>query len=154
MGKGLTLRLLRLRGSGELIAKLRGGLTEDFLLGAGTRRRERLDANAKAAYRAAYPDAASRTGVLAFPRQVPLSDDTAVAQLTRETEAGLRRHFRDRPARICWGMRDVLFGPEVLDRWRATLPNAGVTRLDGAGHFVQEDAHERVIPELLALLGS
>ena len=192
MGKGLTLRLLRLRGSGELIAKLRGGLTEDFLLGAGTRRRERLDDHAKAAYRAPYRSAASRadrpagkgaidalrpsagsradrpagrgavdalrvaaasrTGVLAFPRQVPLSDDSPVARLTRETEAGLRRHFRDRPVHICWGMRDVLFGPEVLDRWRDTLPNAGVTSLDGAGHFVQEDAHERVIPELLGLL--
>ena len=154
MGRGLTLRLLRLRGTGELIAKLRGGLTEDFLLGAGTRRRERLDHNAKAAYRAPYPDAASRTGVLAFPRQVPLSDDTPVAELTRETDALLRRHFHDRPARICWGMRDVLFGPEVLDRWRDTLPNARVTRLDGAGHFVQEDAYERVIPDLLDLLGS
>jgi pimeloyl-ACP methyl ester carboxylesterase len=152
MGKGLTLRLLRLRGSGELIAKLRGGLTEDFLLGAGTRRRERLDDDVKSAYRTPYPDAASRTGVLAFPRQVPLTPDTQMAELTRETDEGLRRLFRDRPARICWGMRDVLFGPDVLDLWRATLPNAGVTRLDDAGHFVQEDAHERVVPELLGLL--
>jgi haloalkane dehalogenase len=172
MGKALTLRLLRLRGTGELIAKVRGGLTEDFLLGAGTRRRERLDDDVKRAYRAPYESAASRaarpagkgaidalrlaaasrTGVLAFPRQVPLSPDSPVAELTRETEAGLRRHFRDRPAHICWGMRDVLFGPEVLDRWRDTLPNAGVTQLDDAGHFVQEDAHERVIPELLRLL--
>jgi pimeloyl-ACP methyl ester carboxylesterase len=152
MGRSLTLRLLRLRGSGELIAKVRGGLTEDFLLGAGTRRRDRLDDDVKRAYRAPYPDAASRTGVLAFPRQVPLSPDTPVAELTRETDAGLKRHFRDRPAHICWGMRDVLFGPDVLDLWRAALPNAGVTRLEDAGHFVQEDAYEQVIPELLGLL--
>jgi haloalkane dehalogenase len=90
--------------------------------------------------------------VLAFPRQVPLSPDAPVAKLTRATDNGLRRLFRDRPARICWGMRDVLFGPDVLEMWRETLPAAGVTRLDDAGHFVQEDAHERVIPELLALL--
>jgi haloalkane dehalogenase len=174
MGKGLTLRLLRLRGSGELIAKVRGGLTEDFLLGAGTRRRERLDEEVKRAYRAPYQSvasradrpagkgavdalrlaAASRTGVLAFPRQVPLTRDDPVAELSRETDAGLRRHFRDRPVRICWGMRDVLFGPDVLDMWRDTLPGAHVTRLEDAGHFVQEDAHERVIPELLALLES
>jgi haloalkane dehalogenase len=51
-------------------------------------------------------------------------------------------------------MRDVLFGPEVLDMWRETLPGAGVVRLDDAGHFVQEDAHERVIPELLGLLAA
>ncbi|MEA2471140.1 MAG: cis-3-alkyl-4-acyloxetan-2-one decarboxylase [Thermoleophilaceae bacterium] len=152
MGKGLTLRMLRLRGTGELIAKLRGGLTEDFLLGAGTRRRERLDDDVKRAYRAPYPDPTSRTGVLAFPRQVPLSSDAPVAELTRETDDGLRRIFRDRPALLCWGMRDVLFGPEVLDMWRDTLPGAGMVRLDDAGHFVQEDAHERVIPELLAFL--
>jgi haloalkane dehalogenase len=172
MGRGLTLRLLRLRGTGELIAKLRGGLTEDFLLGAGTRRRERLDDDVKRAYRAPYQGvasravrpavkgavdalrlaAASRTGVLAFPRQVPLSPDSPVAELTRATDDGLRRLFRDRPALLCWGMRDVLFGPDVLDRWRETLPGAGVVRLDDAGHFLQEDAHERVIPELLDLL--
>jgi pimeloyl-ACP methyl ester carboxylesterase len=153
MGRGLTLRLLRLRGSGELIAKLRGGLTEDFLLGAGTRRRERLDDDVKRAYRAPYPDAASRTGVLAFPRQVPLDPGDPVAELTQETDDLLRSRLADRPARICWGMRDVLFGEAVLDMWRESLPQARVVPLDDAGHFVQEDAHERVIPELLELAG-
>jgi haloalkane dehalogenase len=90
--------------------------------------------------------------VLAFPRQVPLSPDSPVAELVRATSAGLERLFRERPVCICWGMRDVLFGPEVLDMWRATLPDAPVVRLEEASHFVQEDAHERVIPELLALL--
>lgn len=152
MGKGLTLRMLRTAGVGELIAKSRGGLTEDFLLRTGTRHRDRLDDDARSAYRAPHPDRASRTGVLAFPRQVPLSPSGPVAELTRETEEGLRRHFADRPARICWGMRDVLFGPAVLEHWRDLLPQAPVLRLDDAGHFVQEDAHERVIPDLLTLL--
>ena len=152
MGRGLTLRMLRTRGLGELAAKRRAGLTEDFLLRAGVRHRDRLDAQAKAAYRAPHPDAASRTGVLAFPRQVPLSEDDAVAALSREVEEGLRRSFADRPATICWGMRDVLFREPVLDLWRAVLPGARVVRLDDAGHFVQEDAHERVVPELLDLL--
>ena len=95
-----------------------------------------------------------RAGTLAFPRQVPLRDDTPVARLTRETADALERDFRDRPARICWGMRDVLFGEPGLDMWRAVLPQAKVTRIDDAGHFVQEDAHERVIPELVELLAS
>jgi haloalkane dehalogenase len=152
MGKGLSLRLLRMRGPGELIAKVRAGITEDFLLGNGTKHGDRLDAEAKAAYRAPHPDRASRAGMLAFPRQVPLSDGTPVALLTRHTADALERDFRSRPARICWGMRDVLFGEPVLDLWTETLPNAVVTRIEDAGHFVQEDAYERVIPELLALL--
>jgi len=28
------------------------------------------------------------------------------------------------------------------------LPTAEVTRLEDAGHFLQEDAHERIVPEL------
>ena len=152
MGRAMTLRLLRAPVLGELAAKVRGGLTEDFLLSAGVRYRDRLDADARRAYRAPHPSRASRTGVLAFPRQVPLDPDDPVAELTREIDEGLRRDFRDRPARICWGMHDILFDDAVLDLWRETLPAAGVVRLDDAGHYVQEDGHERVIPELLALL--
>jgi pimeloyl-ACP methyl ester carboxylesterase len=151
MGRAFTLRALRARGVGEVMATVRDGLTEDFLLRAGVRHRHLLDDEAKRAYRAPHPDRSSRTGILAFPRQVPLSRDTPVASLTRETADGLERHFHDRPAAICWGMRDILFRESVLDLWRHALPQASVVRLDEAGHFVQEDAHERVIAELLAL---
>jgi pimeloyl-ACP methyl ester carboxylesterase len=152
MGRAMTLRLFRTPGLGQLAVKVRSGLTEDFLLRAGVRYRDRLDADARRAYRAPHPTRASRTGVLAFPRQVPLATDDPVAELTREVDDGLRRDFQDRPARICWGMHDILFGEEVLDLWRETLPAAGVLRLEDAGHFVQEDGHGQVIPELLALL--
>jgi haloalkane dehalogenase len=154
MGKAATLRMLRTPVVGAMIATVRAGLTEDFLFKAGVVHRDRLDDDAKCAYRAPHPDRASRAGVMAFPRQVPLSDDTPVARLSRETADALERDFRDRPARICWGTRDVLFGDAVLDLWRQTLPHAQVTRLDDAGHFVQEDAYEEVIPDLLELLAS
>ena len=151
MGRAFTLRALRARGVGEVIATVRDGLTEDFLLRAGVRNRHRLGDDVKRAYRAPHPDRASRTGILAFPRQVPLSRDTPVAALTRATADGLEQHFRDRPATICWGMRDILFREPVLDLWRQLLPGAGVVRLEEAGHFVQEDTPERVVEELLAL---
>jgi haloalkane dehalogenase len=152
MGKAATLRMLRTRGLGEMIATVRGGLTEDFLFKAGVEHPDRLDDDAKAAYRAPHPDRASRAGVIAFPRQVPLSEDSPVAALTRETDAALRQEFRSRPVRICWGMRDVLFGEAVLSRWIEAFPDASVVRIEDAGHFVQEDAHERVLPELLDLM--
>lgn len=154
MGRAYTLRALRARAVGELIATVRDGLTEDFLLRAGVRHRHLLDDHAKAAYRAPHPDRASRAGILAFPRQVPLSPDTPVAALTRATAEGLERAFRDRPATLCWGMRDILFREPVLDLWRDLLPSARVIRLEDAGHFVQEDAHERVIAALLELCAS
>lgn len=49
-------------------------------------------------------------------------------------------------------MQDPAFTPEYLDRWLETFPDAEVTRLDEASHYVQEDAHEVVIPRLLEFL--
>jgi hypothetical protein len=34
----------------------------------------------------------------------------------------------------------------------ADLPDAEVTRLNNAGHYLQEDAHDAIVPELLRLL--
>lgn len=51
-------------------------------------------------------------------------------------------------------MKDVAFTPQMLDQtWRRTVPDAEVTRLDDAGHYLQEDAHERIVPELLNFVG-
>jgi pimeloyl-ACP methyl ester carboxylesterase len=50
-------------------------------------------------------------------------------------------------------MQDPSFTPQFLDDlWLRTLPDAQVTRLEDAGHFPQEDAHERIVPELLRFL--
>jgi pimeloyl-ACP methyl ester carboxylesterase len=74
-------------------------------------------------------------------------------RLTRRLERDLEEHFRAKPVRIMWGMRDVAFTPKMLDElWLRTFPAAEVTRLEDAGHFVPEDAHERVVPELLRFL--
>jgi pimeloyl-ACP methyl ester carboxylesterase len=36
--------------------------------------------------------------------------------------------------------------------WLRDFPHADVTRVEDAGHYVQEDAHEIVIPLLLAFI--
>jgi haloalkane dehalogenase len=51
---------------------------------------------------------------------------------------------------IAWAMKDVAFTPEMLEGlWLRTFPDAEVIRLEDAGHYLQEDAHERIVPELL-----
>jgi haloalkane dehalogenase len=42
----------------------------------------------------------------------------------------------------------------VDQRWLRTFPDAQVTRIDDAGNYLQDDAHERIVPALVEFLGS
>jgi hypothetical protein len=75
-----------------------------------------------------------------------------VGELLTRPQRGIEQHFRSKPARIMWPMRDPGFTPAVLEQWRKTLPDAPVTQLDDASHYVQEDAYERIVPELVSFL--
>jgi len=74
---------------------------------------------------------------------------------------GARRQARGRPAALLpgpasrgrVGHEDPAFTPRWLDLWLKTFPHADVLRLPDAGHYLQEDAHERIIPALLHFLG-
>jgi cis-3-alkyl-4-acyloxetan-2-one decarboxylase len=123
-----------------------------FLFRAGVTHPERLTAQVRRAYLAPHPDWASRTAMLAFPRQIPSGPGGPVSDLAGRLEDGLRRYFAARPVAIAWGMKDPAFTPRWLDLWLQTFPRADVLRLPDAGHYLQEDAHEAIIPALLRLL--
>ena len=56
------------------------------------------------------------------------------------------------PVLIVWGMRDGVFGPALLDQWRERFPNAPVLELADAGHYLQEDAADRIVPRIRSFL--
>jgi pimeloyl-ACP methyl ester carboxylesterase len=146
----LPLRLFRRPGLGELLVKRLDLFKRVFLFRAGVVHRERLTATVKRAYRAPHPTAASRTPILVFPREIPAGPSGPVSDLCAEIEERLRQHFRDKPVGIAWAMKDIAFGHEVLDQlWLGTFPDAEVLRLPDAGHYLQEDAHERIVPALI-----
>ena len=150
----LAIKLFRNRGTGPLLVKRLDVVRRFFLFRFGIVHRDRLTPEIKRAYLAPNPTAASRTGVLVFLREIPIGPSDPVSHFWGELEDGLERHFRDRPVGIAWGMKDAAFTPAVLDElWLGTFPHAVVTRVPDAGHFVQEDAYERVVPALLELLG-
>jgi haloalkane dehalogenase len=65
-----------------------------------------------------------------------------------------RAALAEKPAAIVWGMRDPLFGRRFLARWREALPEAEVTMLPKAGHFVQEEEPAAVAEALRRLLAA
>jgi cis-3-alkyl-4-acyloxetan-2-one decarboxylase len=149
----LPLRLFRAPGVGEVMVRGRHRFVRVFVFRVGVVHRERLTADVRRAYLEPHPSWSSRTGVLVFPREIPASGKGPVAELTGRLERGLEEHFRPKPVRIMWAMRDPAFTPQMLDNlWLRTFPTAEVTRLEDAGHFLQEDAHERIVPELLRFL--
>jgi haloalkane dehalogenase len=149
----LPLRLFRTPGIGEVLVKGLDAFKRGFLFGQGVVHPERLTPAVKRAYRDLHAGWAERTGILVFPREIPVTGEGPVVALAADIEVGLKEHFRSKPVHIAWAMKDVAFLPSYLDTlWLDTFPDAGVTRLEDAGHYLQEDAHELIVPELVAFL--
>jgi haloalkane dehalogenase len=147
----LPFRLFRAPVTGELLVKGAHVFVRLLLFRVGLAHPERLGPNEKAAYLAPHGSWDSRTGVLAFPRLIPWDAKNPTRPLGEKVEAGLPQ-LAEKPGLICWAMRDPAFTREVLRLWRERLPHAEVHQIEDASHFLQEDAHERIVPWIVDFL--
>ena len=88
-------------------------------------------------------------GVTAWPSTASsrTSPCTPASQLCHApADRGRARTFAGHPICLIWGMLDWCFGPRFLERFQEFFPAAEVHRLADAGHYVVEDAHERIVP--------
>ena len=60
-----------------------------------------------------------------------------------QVEAGLAK-LADRPALIVWGTQDFAFREAERARFEALFPDHETVLLEGASHFLQEDAGEEI----------
>jgi haloalkane dehalogenase len=150
----LPLRLFRTPGVGEVLVKGLDAFKRGFLFGQGVVHRERLTPTVKRAYRSVHQGWSERTAILVFPREIPITREGPVLAMNTEIEERLKRHFRSKPVHIMWAMKDPAFLPSYLETlWLDTFPDARATKLADAGHYLQEDAYERIVPELVAFVG-
>jgi len=94
---------------------------------------------------APYNSWSNRLAVLRFVQDAPLLPSDRSYALAQE----LDRHsqeFADRPTLVCWGERDWVFDHHFLAEWRRRFPDAEVHAFPDAGHYVVEDAADRIIP--------
>jgi len=107
--------------------------------------RERMTPPVQAGLLAPYDSWENRIAIHRFVADIPMSKRHPTWQTLADIEAGLPT-LADRPIMAVWGMRDWCFTPACLDRFLAVFPDAEVHRLEHAGHYVIEDAHERIVP--------
>lgn len=92
----------------------------------------------RAAYDAPYPTEASKAGPRAMPELVPVRPDGPATEANRAAWAALGEW--DKPFLVAFGDSDPITGAmaPILERH---VPGAdGITVIDNAGHFLQEDA--------------
>jgi haloalkane dehalogenase len=92
-----------------------------------------------AQYEGPYPDVGSRAPTHVFPREILAGED-----LVREAEAAVDR-LAGLPSLIVWGTADFAFTDAVRQRWEDALTDATTVLLDGAGHYIQDDAPDEIV---------
>ncbi|MDR3535500.1 MAG: alpha/beta fold hydrolase [Acetobacteraceae bacterium] len=120
----------------------------------GLERLDRVDATFLRAYAAPFPTPEECKGAIAFPLDLALG---RVQDFVREGERGVPA-LQTKPAMMIEGMLDRAIPPALaIADFQGLWPGAPVIQLPGAGHYLQEDAPEAVVPlvqAFLALLGS
>lgn len=111
-------------------------------------RRERLTYDVRRGYLLPYHGYRNRVAVLRFVRDIPYDESVRSYAEFRTIEDALP-HLQDRPTLVCWGMQDFCFTPKFLEEWRIRFPRAQIHRFEDAGHYVVEDAWERILPLIL-----
>ena len=111
----------------------------------------RLPAAVRDAYCAPYDTPANRLATLRFVQDIPLAPGDPAHDAVSEVSARLHL-LADRPILVCWGMRDFVFDGDYLEEFRRRWPRAEVHRFADAGHWVLEDAGERILPLVRAHL--
>lgn len=107
--------------------------------------RRRLSAEARAGLLAPYDSWSRREAIWRFVMDIPMSPTHPSYGALCEVEKGLAR-LADKPVQLIWGMRDWCFTPWYLERFRQFFPRAEAVGFDDCGHYVVEEAHERIAP--------
>jgi haloalkane dehalogenase len=106
-----------------------------------------------AAYDAPFPTPESKAGVLAFPELVPTEPDHPSAAAMLAVRDALRRW--EKPALVLFSDSDPIFSPAVGERFAQLIPGAlPAETVTGAGHFLQEDAGERIAERIATFVAA
>lgn len=105
---------------------------------------KRLDPVAKAGLLLPYGSWADRIATLRFVEDIPLRPKHPSYQTLADIDAGLAK-LTEQPMLICWGDDDFCFTPTFRAEWERRFPDATVHAWADVGHYVTEDAPDRLL---------
>lgn len=108
---------------------------------------DRMTPAIKQGYLFPYNSWNNRIAVQRFVEEIPLQPSHPSYQTLLDVENGLAQ-FREFPWLFFWGEKDWCFTTEFLKEWEQRFPGASTVRFADAGHYVFEDAFERIAPRL------
>ena len=97
-------------------------------------------------YRNAQPTPEARSACAAFPGHIVGATDW-LRSIWDDRAA-----FTGKPALIFWGFKDIAFREKELSRWKAELTDFEAHEFKDCGHFLAEEAPERMLPALHAFM--
>lgn len=92
------------------------------------------------------PTSSERKGVWVFPREIIGSSDWLNSIWQR------RQKIESKPTLIIWGMKDIAFRPKELDTFKDFLKDREIIMLNDVGHYVQDEAGDRIIEPIKEFL--
>jgi haloalkane dehalogenase len=104
-----------------------------------------LSPEVRRAYTAPYDSWANRIATLRFVQDIPLGAGDPAWSIVEDT--GKQLHLLEgKPLLLAWGLRDFVFDRAFYDEFVRRFPRAAAHAFDDVGHYVLEDAHERIVP--------
>ncbi|MBK8269310.1 MAG: alpha/beta fold hydrolase [Planctomycetes bacterium] len=97
---------------------------------------------------APYNTFENRLATRLFVQDIPLSPEHPSYATAKWIDENLH-HLADRPTLIMWGLQDYVFDARFLDEWRKRFPLADVHAWEDAGHYLNDDARDRVVELVL-----
>jgi len=104
-----------------------------------------LKKDVKSGLIAPYNSWNSRIATLKFVQDIPVSEKDPSYRLAKYVDDNLYR-LRHIPMLILWGEHDFVFDMDFLLEWRRRFPDAKSVTFKDAGHYVLEDASDKIIP--------
>ncbi len=98
-------------------------------------------------YRNALPTPDARAAMAAFPGHIVGASDW-LRSIWDDRAA-----FADKPALLLWGLKDIAFRSRELERWKSALRNFELHEFEDCGHFLAEEAPDRVVSALRDFMG-